>query len=169
MWRRLLLVGLGLLMLAACEGMERRKIILTTSELTAIQAEYLVSTLLGRPVNDKLTMTAPIDQTWQRVLARWPQVRAELDHGSIGLTDDGMLRIRQAEGRFAEVRMLVRQENLDRQTLYRILCAELGYSEGRFIQWLPVVEDTFAKEWVKQAPPGWWYVDGEGRWQRKLK
>lgn len=169
MLRRILFLCLGLLMLAACESIDRKQIVLTTSELTEIQAEHLVSRILGKPAKQKITITAPIDGSLQRMLLRWPQVQGELERGSVGMTDDGMLRIRQANGRLAELKMLVRQENFDRQMLYRALCAELGYSEGWVIHWLPTVEDTFAREWVKQAPAGWWHADAEGRWQRKDK
>ena len=163
------LLGFFLLALVACETTDGKHILTTAAGGTEMQAERLVSSLLGKAAKPLIYRNAEIDQALERMRARWPQLLVELERGHIGLTDDGMLRVRQSDGRLAELKQLVRAENFDRQALYRGLCAEVGYADGKFVYWLPFTEDVFGKEWIKQAPLGWWYADAEGKWLRKEK
>lgn len=163
--RALLLVVVTLL--AACESTDGKHLLTTAAGGTEIQAERLVAQLLGKPHKPLPYGGADIERPLARMQARWPQIVVELNQGAIGLTDDGMLRIRGGSDRFAELKKLVRAENHDRQVLYRGLCAEVGYSGGNVLLWLPFTEDTFAREWQKQAPAGWWYLDAGGHWQQK--
>lgn len=157
------------LLLTACESLDGKHILTTAAGGTEIQAERLVAKMLGKPAKPLPYTSADIDQPLARMSTRWPQIAAELNRGSIGMTDDGMLRVRLADGRLAQLKTLVRNENYDRQRLYRGLCAEVGYYGGNVIYWLPFTEDTFAQEWLKQAPAGWWYLDEAGRWQQKAQ
>lgn len=168
MGRRFVLI-VWLLVLAGCETLDGQHILTTAAGGTEIQAERLVSKMLGKETKRLIYTGLGIDQPLERMRARWPQLSAELERGSIGLTDDGFVRVRQANGRLAELKKLVRSENFDRQALYRGICAEIGYSDGRVFQWLPFTEDAFGREWIKQAPAGWWYADGEGHWHTKEK
>ncbi len=165
---RPLLFAIAVLSLAACETIDYGKHILATAAGgTEVQAERLVAKMLGKPSKPLPYRNGEIDRSLTRMTARWSQIVAELKHGSIGLTDDGMLRLRQADGRLAELKKLIRAENYDRQALYRGICAEVGYYDGNTFHWMPFTEDTFGKEWIKQAPAGWWYIDEAGNWQRK--
>lgn len=163
--RSLLLVSV--LLLSACESLDGKHILTTAAGGTEIQAERLVAKMLGKPAKPLPYAAADIDQPLARMQARWPQIVAELNRGRIGMTDDGLLRVRSAEAQTPALKKLVRAENLDRQLMYRGLCAEVGYYGGNVIYWLPFTEDTFAQEWQKQAPAGWWYLDENGRWQQK--
>lgn len=152
-----------------CETRDGKLVLVTAAVSTESQAERLVALILGKSTQRLIFTSAEIDRPLERMRSRWPQLVVELKRGSIGMTEDGLLRIRQAEGRVVELKKLVRAENFDRQMLYRGICAEVGYAEGHVFHWMPFTEDAFGKEWIKQAPVGWWMVDAEGHWQRKEK
>lgn len=85
--------------------------------------------------------------------------------GAVGLTDDGMLDVRDQNAiPLAErntVRKLVADENADRGSLY----AEIAKANGN-PGWVADIRNTFARRWIDKAQPGWWYKDG-GTWKQK--
>lgn len=134
---------------------------------TQIQAERLVAKVLGQPAKPLPYGGPDIDRPLKRMLARWPQVKAELDKGSVGLTDTGYLAVRDAGKRAVELKKLVREENFDRQVLYRGLCVAVGHGDESIAGWVAYTEDSFATEWNRQAPIGWWLLETEQGWRRK--
>lgn len=85
--------------------------------------------------------------------------------GAVGLTDDGMVEVREQNAiPLAErnaVRKLVADENADRGALY----AEIAKANGN-PGWLADIRNTFARRWIEKAQPGWWYRQGSG-WKQK--
>jgi uncharacterized protein YdbL (DUF1318 family) len=85
--------------------------------------------------------------------------------GAVGLTDDGMLEVRDQNAiPLAErntVRKLVADENQDRGSLY----AEIAKANNN-PNWVTDIRNTFARRWIDKAQPGWWYKDG-GSWKQK--
>ena len=61
-----------------------------------------------------------------------------------------------------QVKKLVADENADRAKLYREIASANGHPE-----WEGDVRTTFAKVWVQEAPPGYWYQDGGGKWKQR--
>jgi uncharacterized protein YdbL (DUF1318 family) len=55
----------------------------------------------------------------------------------------------------------VADENADRNALYQEIARVNGQP-----QWEADIRSTFARRWVDNAPPGWWYQAG-GSWQQK--
>ena len=86
--------------------------------------------------------------------------------GAIGFGNDGQVAIRDLSGvplrDRSEVQRLVREENADRNALYR----EIARANDR-PDWEQNIRDTFARVWVEEAPTGYWYQDGGGNWRQK--
>lgn len=89
-----------------------------------------------------------------------------IEAGVVGLTWDGNVALRDAEGMPSELRKLVEalvaDENKDRLTLIR----EIARANGR-PDWEENLRYTFAQRWIHRAPPGWYYRESNGRWVRK--
>ena len=91
---------------------------------------------------------------------------AMFDAGAIGFTADGLVTIRDraavplSERRNLE--SLVADENRDRKAVYREIAVANGHPE-----WEQDIQETFAKEWVKNARPGWYYQEAGGTWRQK--
>jgi len=111
--------------------------------------------------------TPQINAIKARMAQRQRQSLAPLfDAGAIGFTADGLVTIRDraavplSERRNIET--LVADENRDRKAVYREIAIANGHPE-----WERDIQDTFAREWVKNARPGWYYQDAGGAWQQK--
>jgi hypothetical protein len=152
-----------LLALAACESTPTR-LLTYSAQGVDIQAGRLVAPFFDRAA-DPLPYGAPdIDQPLARMHERFAQLKPRLDDGTLGLTDEGEVAIRDGAARTADLELLVCTENNDRAILYRAMSTAAGYSEGIYV---PYVEATFASEWQKQSPAGWWLRDDQGRWRQK--
>ena len=88
------------------------------------------------------------------------------DAGAIGFTADGLVTIRDraavplSERRNLE--SLVADENRDRKAVYREIAVANGHPE-----WESEIQETFAREWVRNARPGWYYQEAGGAWRQK--
>jgi uncharacterized protein YdbL (DUF1318 family) len=87
------------------------------------------------------------------------------DAGAIGFTNDGLVEIRDrsavglAERRTLE--QVVAAENADRNAVYREIAVANGQPD-----WEDQIRETFARRWIANARPGWYYQDASGRWQQ---
>lgn len=85
--------------------------------------------------------------------------------GVVGLTDDGLVAVRDATSvplaSRQSVNRLVADENADRNALYREIARENAHPE-----WEVEIRSTFARRWIERAQSGWWYRTA-GTWQRK--
>ena len=81
--------------------------------------------------------------------------------GAVGLTDRGMVALRDANAvplaQRGQVNSLVSAENADRAALYREIAQANGHPE-----WAGDVQNTFAQRWIDKAPRGWWVQRGGG-------
>jgi uncharacterized protein YdbL (DUF1318 family) len=93
-------------------------------------------------------------------------LNAWFDAGAIGFGNDGFIVIRdRAAVPLNERRNLesvVADENRDRAAVYREIAVANGHPE-----WEGDIQQTFAKEWARNARPGWSYQDERGSWQTK--
>ena len=109
--------------------------------------------------------SAAIRQITDAMKSRHAQLARYYDSGAIGYTADGMVEVRDANAiPLAErnsVRKSVADENRDRSSLY----AEIANANGH-PEWAADIRATFAKRWVANAKPGWYYNDGSG-WKQK--
>jgi uncharacterized protein YdbL (DUF1318 family) len=99
--------------------------------------------------------------------ARFAQLRKFFDSGALGLTQDGLVQIRDASALPLPDRgllnRLVPEENKDRETLYAEIAKANGHPE-----WAGDIRKTFARRWVERgAQPGWYYQNASGAWTQK--
>jgi uncharacterized protein YdbL (DUF1318 family) len=94
-------------------------------------------------------------------------IKPYMDRGNIGISQDGLLALRTADGlnlkERAEAQQLVDAENRDREALY----AEIAKANGIPKESVPRIKAIFAKSWIEQAQSGWWIQDASGNWRRK--
>ncbi len=97
--------------------------------------------------------------------ARFATLKPFYDNGSVGMTGDGLITVRDLNAvplrDRKTVNTLVADENRDRNALYKEIARANGHPE-----WEADIRNTFAKRWVDNAPAGWWYQDGGG-WKKK--
>ena len=86
--------------------------------------------------------------------------------GAIGFDNKGSVTVRDLAAvplaQRNQVQKLVADENADRAKLYREIASANGQPE-----WEGDVRTTFAKVWVQEALPGYWYQDGGGKWKQR--
>lgn len=94
------------------------------------------------------------------------QLDSMFDAGAIGFSNDGLVTIRDrsavplSERRTME--SVVADENRDRKAVYREIAVANGHPE-----WEKEIQETFAKEWARNARKGWFYQNAQGAWQQK--
>lgn len=111
--------------------------------------------------------TPQINAIKARMAERQRQSLAALfDAGAIGFTADGLVTIRdRAAVPLSErrnIESVVADENRDRTAVYREIAIANEHPE-----WEKEIQQTFAKEWVQKARPGWYYQDESGAWRQK--
>ena len=86
--------------------------------------------------------------------------------GSIGLTRDGLVAVRDASGvplaERAALNQAVADENRDRKAVYREIAVANGHPD-----WEGQIQSTFGKQWIEQARGGWYHQDPSGAWKQK--
>jgi uncharacterized protein YdbL (DUF1318 family) len=99
--------------------------------------------------------------------ARFSQLRRFFDGGALGLTQDGLIQIRDAASLPLPDRgllnRLVAEDNKDRESLYTEIAKANGHPE-----WAGDIRKIFARRWVERgAQPGWYYQNAAGAWVQK--
>jgi uncharacterized protein YdbL (DUF1318 family) len=88
------------------------------------------------------------------------------DAGAIGFSSDGFVTIRDRSavslGERRSLESVVADENRDRKAVYREIAIANGHPE-----WEREIQETFAKEWVRNARRGWYYQESGGAWRQK--
>jgi len=88
------------------------------------------------------------------------------DAGAIGFSSDGLVTVRDrsavALSERRTIESIVADENRDRKAVYREIAVANGHPE-----WEKDIQDTFAREWVRNARKGWFYQDSSGAWRQK--
>jgi uncharacterized protein YdbL (DUF1318 family) len=86
--------------------------------------------------------------------------------GAVGMTQDGLITIRDQKLVALQdrntVKSLVADENRDRNALYAEMARANGHPE-----WEADIREIFARRWVDNAPSGWWYQNPQGGWKQK--
>jgi len=97
---------------------------------------------------------------------RFPSLKPFYDSGAIGMTRDGLLKVRDLNAVSLRERKAVKtqiaDENSDRNAMYREIAAANGQPG-----WEADIRKIFAKRWVDNAPAGWWFQDKKGNWKQK--
>ena len=111
--------------------------------------------------------TPQISQIQNRMRARHQShLAAWFDAGAIGLDNDGLVQVRDRSAvglsERRELEQLVREENADRNAVYREIAVANGQPD-----WQDQIRDTFARRWVANARSGWYYQTADGSWVQK--
>jgi uncharacterized protein YdbL (DUF1318 family) len=98
--------------------------------------------------------------------SRHGSLRGFYDSGAIGFTRDALVAVRDDSKvglkQRTQLNKLVAAENADRNRMYQAIAKANNHPE-----WEPDVRETFARTWIEQAAPGWWYQNAAGKWQQK--
>lgn len=110
--------------------------------------------------------TPAITKLKQSMQQRHGQLAPFYGNGAVGLTQDGLVAMRDANAvPLAErqlVNSLVAAENQDRIGLYREIAHANNHPE-----WEGEIRSTFSQRWIKLAKSGWWYQAANGSWVQK--
>ena len=91
---------------------------------------------------------------------------AYLNAGNIGLSPDGLLKIRDTQGlslkQKGQLNKLVKAENKDRERLYREIAIANNFPDK-----VGEVRTIFANSWRGQAQSGWYLEKPDGSWKQK--
>jgi len=94
------------------------------------------------------------------------QLRSGFDAGALGLTNNGMVEVRDPSKLALKDRVAITQtvadDNRDRKAVYREIAVANGHPE-----WEGQIRSTFAQQWIASARSGWWYQDAGGSWKQK--
>lgn len=109
--------------------------------------------------------TPAINSLQSSMAARHTSLAAFYDAGAIGVTDEGLIAVRDVNAVGLKDRPtannLVAAENRDRNNLYQAIAQANGHPE-----WEPDIRATFARRWIERAKPGWWY-ESRGTWRKR--
>jgi uncharacterized protein YdbL (DUF1318 family) len=114
-----------------------------------------------------LDISSPAIQTIvARQTERYKKLESFYNDGTVGLTNDGLIMLRNPSKvplkSRNEVNSMITAENQDRLALYREIAIANQHPE-----WESDIRLTFAARWIDRALPGWWYQDSKKNWQRK--
>lgn len=106
-----------------------------------------------------------INALQSKMKARHDQLQPFYQSGAIGLTQDGLIALRDAKAVALKdrnvINSLIAEENQDRKALY----AEIAHANGH-PEWQADIQETFARRWISNAAKGWWFQQN-GSWQQK--
>ncbi len=124
---------------------------------------WLVSPAQAQP---DININSPAITALQaKMKARHEQLQPFYQSGAIGLTQDGLVTLRDAKAVALKDRnllnTLIAEENQDRKALYAEIARANGHPE-----WQNDIQETFARRWISNAAKGWWYQQN-GSWQQK--
>jgi len=109
--------------------------------------------------------TPAINRLRQSMAARHQQLAPYYNSGAVGLTNDGLITVRDLNQvplpERGAVQQLVAAERQDRNALYQEIAVANNHPE-----WESKIRATFARQWIANARPGWWYQQG-GSWVQK--
>jgi uncharacterized protein len=139
---------------------EMKKIVLGVVFLSVILVTNWATAAADLEVNSPAIFT--IKSSMQ---ARHNQLSPFYTSGAIGLTQDGMIAVKDASAVPLKDRSglnsLVAAENTDRAKLYKEIATGNGHPE-----WQGDVQNTFAARWIDKAQSGWFYQNA-GAWVKK--
>jgi uncharacterized protein YdbL (DUF1318 family) len=127
--------------------------------------DLLVPTANAASAADLNASTPAVRALTAAMEARHPLLERYYTSGAVGLSDDGLVALRELTlvplPERNAVRKLVDDENTDRETLYAEIARANGHPE-----WLADIRATFAERWAAKAKAGWW-VRRAGVWTQR--
>lgn len=130
--------------------------------------DFLIPTAQAQTAGPNLDVNTPAVRT---ILSRM-KTRAKKDlkpllqSGAIGFTANGNVAIHDLSAvslaKRAGIGQIIADANRDRAELYAAIAKGNGQP-----QWESKIRAIFARNWIEQARPGWYYRNSKGAWQRK--
>jgi uncharacterized protein len=125
----------------------------------------LLATHLAYAAPNLEVNTPAINALKSSMQARHTQLVHHFNSGAVGLTQDGLIAVRDATAVPLRDRQgingLVSAENADRNKLYKEIAVANGHPE-----WESSIRESFAGRWIDKAQGGWYY-QGAGGWVKK--
>lgn len=115
-----------------------------------------------------LNVSSPaVSRIKQSMAGRFGELEKFFASGAVGLTNDGMIDVRDINAVAlpdrATVKRLVAEDNADRTQLYAEIAKASNHPE-----WEKDIRNAFARRWVATgAKGGWYYQDAGGAWKQK--
>jgi uncharacterized protein YdbL (DUF1318 family) len=110
--------------------------------------------------------TPAIRNIKEAIKIRAPQLIPMLNSGKLGLSHDGLLKIRNTDGlalqQKGKLNQLVKAENQDRLRLYQEIARANDFPDRS-----GEVQSIFANSWRDQASKGWYLESSDGNWEQK--
>jgi hypothetical protein len=142
------------------KGMIMKKMLFSLLLIGAMFASQMVVAAADLEVN-----TPAISAIKGSMQSRHAQLAPHYASGAVGLTNDGMVAVLDANAvplkDRASLNGVVAAENADRTKLYKEIARANGHPE-----WQAEIQSTFATRWIDKAQGGWW-VQGAGGWTKK--
>ncbi|HEY5674862.1 MAG TPA: YdbL family protein [Malonomonas sp.] len=102
----------------------------------------------------------------EAIKARADQLIGFLSSGNVGLSYDGLLKVRSTDGlnlkQKGQINQLVNAENQDRLRLYQEIAAANDLPDKT-----AEIQAIFAESWRNQAQTGWYLEKPDGSWGQK--
>jgi uncharacterized protein len=134
------------------------------SRIARLIVDWLIPAAHAQQANLDISSPA-IGKIQASLKARHAKLLPYYNSGAIGLTDNGLVAVRDAKAiplsARKTVNQLVADDNRDRTALYREIAAANGRPE-----WEAQIRQTFARRWIDLAQSGWYYQSG-GSWKAK--
>ena len=135
------------------------------SNAAGLALDFIVPAANAQAAADLNVSTPAVRALTTSMEARHPLLERYYASGAVGLTDEGLVAVRDLAlvplPERNAVRKLVDDENTDRETLYEEIARANGHPE-----WVTDIRATFAERWVAKAATGWWFRRG-GTWSRR--
>lgn len=128
----------------------------------------LVPVAQAQDADAALNVSSPaVSRIKQSMAGRFGQLEKFFASGAVGLTNDGMIDVRDINAVAlpdrATVKRLVAEDNADRAQLYAEIAKASNHPE-----WEKDIRGAFARRWVATgAKSGWYYQDEGGAWKQK--
>jgi uncharacterized protein YdbL (DUF1318 family) len=127
--------------------------------------DFIITSAVAAEPNLDISSPA-IERITASMERRHNGLRAYFQSGAIGLTNNGLVAIREAKEiplkERTRVNQLIAAENDDRNALYQEIARANGHPE-----WEAQLRSTFARRWIQKAPLTWWYQNTQGQWIQK--
>jgi len=125
----------------------------------------LLATQLAYAAPNLEVNTPAINALKSSMQTRHTQLAPHFNSGAVGLTQDGLIAVRDATAVPLKDRQgingLVSAENADRNKLYKEIAVANGHPE-----WESSIRESFAGRWIDKAQGGWYYQSAGG-WVKK--
>jgi uncharacterized protein YdbL (DUF1318 family) len=149
----------------ATETQPQTGVINQTVNVIAALANSVIPTAQAQQADLNISSPA-IDKATAMMQSRHQSLSPYYGSGAVGMENNGLITIKDdnlipLKDRNT-VKLLVADENRDRNLLYAELARANGHPE-----WEDEIRATFARRWIANAPAGWWYKDATGRWLQK--